>query len=110
MGLKLDMAFDQAVLQGVPFTGVQVFRVCALRISGKEGHFQGTTHHLIMNSSMCHSIALAQQYKYYAIATLLLPMSLLSQGQSSYPAEVRKCNFSLFFSAKGVVKSGVKFW
>ena len=30
--------------------------------------------------------------------------------QSSYPAEVRKWNFSPFFSAKGVVKFGVKFW
>ena len=29
--------------------------------------------------------------------------------QSSYPAEVRKWNFSPFFSAKGVVKFGVKF-
>ena len=31
-------------------------------------------------------------------------------GQSSYPAEVRKWKFSPFFSAKGVVKLGVKFW
>ena len=31
-------------------------------------------------------------------------------GQSSYPAEVRKWKFSPFFSAKGVVKFGVKFW
>ena len=31
-------------------------------------------------------------------------------SQSSYPAEVRKWNFSPFFSAKGVVKLGVKFW
>ena len=31
-------------------------------------------------------------------------------SQSSYPAEVRKWNFSPFFSAKGVVKFGVKFW
>ena len=30
--------------------------------------------------------------------------------QSSYPAEVRMWNFSPFFSAKGVVKFGVKFW
>ena len=30
--------------------------------------------------------------------------------QSSYPAEVRKLFFSPFFSAKGVVKIGVKFW
>ena len=30
--------------------------------------------------------------------------------QSSYPAEVRKWHFSPFFSAKGVVKIGVKFW
>ena len=31
-------------------------------------------------------------------------------GQSSYPAEVRKWNFSPFFSAKDVVKFGVKIW
>ena len=30
--------------------------------------------------------------------------------QGSYPAEVRKWNISQFFSAKGVVKFGVKFW
>ena len=30
--------------------------------------------------------------------------------QSSYPAEVRKWNFSPFYSAKGVVKFGLKFW
>ena len=32
------------------------------------------------------------------------------KNQSSYPAEVRKWNFSPFFSAKDVVKFGVKFW
>ena len=31
-------------------------------------------------------------------------------SQSSYPAEVRKWSFFPFFSAKGVVKFGVKFW
>ena len=37
-------------------------------------------------------------------------LCLQPQGQSSYPAEVRKWKFSPFCSAKGVVKFGVKFW
>ena len=43
---------------------------------------------------------------------LILCQMLSSQGknQTSYPAEVRKWIFSPFFSAKGVVKFGVKFW
>ena len=35
---------------------------------------------------------------------------LSRKGQSSCPAEVRKWKFSPFFSAKGVVKFGMKFW
>ena len=35
---------------------------------------------------------------------------VIMKYRSSYPAEVRKWNFSPFLSAKGVVKFGVKFW